>query len=153
MKVAQLCPTLCDPMDCSLPDSSVVGTLQARKLEWVAIPFCRSPSRDVSKTPSNHNTSGWKIFLGFPLCHHFGPLVSGPSVCSLRPLPRAHILCADSSMFFFLFFFLATLCGMTDLSSLTRDQTVPPAPQAWSLNHWTDKEVHLACLFISPCIC
>ena len=36
--VTQLCPTLCDPMDCSLPGSSVHGILQARILEWVAIP-------------------------------------------------------------------------------------------------------------------
>ena len=35
--VAQSCPTLCDPMDCSLPGSSVHGILQARRLEWVAI--------------------------------------------------------------------------------------------------------------------
>ena len=33
------CPTLCDPMDCSLPGSSFHGILQARVLEWVAIPF------------------------------------------------------------------------------------------------------------------
>ena len=32
-------PTLCDPIDCSLPGSSVHGILQARILEWVAIPF------------------------------------------------------------------------------------------------------------------
>ena len=32
-EVAQLCPTLCDPMDCSLPDSSVHGIFQARILE------------------------------------------------------------------------------------------------------------------------
>ena len=37
--VVQLCPTLCDPMDCSLPGSSVHGILQARILEWVAISF------------------------------------------------------------------------------------------------------------------
>ena len=36
-EVAQSCPTLCDPMDCSLPGSSVHGVLQARVLEWVAI--------------------------------------------------------------------------------------------------------------------
>ena len=35
----QLCPTLCDPMDSSLPGSSVHGILQARILEWVAISF------------------------------------------------------------------------------------------------------------------
>ena len=35
-EVAQSCPTLCDPVDCSLPGSSVHGILQARILEWVA---------------------------------------------------------------------------------------------------------------------
>jgi len=38
-EVAQLCPTLSDPMDCSLPDSSVHRIFQARVLEWVAIAF------------------------------------------------------------------------------------------------------------------
>ena len=37
MLVAQSCPIFCDPMDCSLPGSSVHGILQARILEWVAI--------------------------------------------------------------------------------------------------------------------
>ena len=36
--------TLCNPMDCSPPDSSVHGTLQAKLLEWVAIPFSRGTS-------------------------------------------------------------------------------------------------------------
>ena len=38
-EVAKLCPTLCDPMDCSLPGSLVHGIFQARVLEWVAIFF------------------------------------------------------------------------------------------------------------------
>ena len=42
--VTQSCPILCDPMDCSPPDSSVHGILQARILEWVAIPFSRGSS-------------------------------------------------------------------------------------------------------------
>ena len=37
--VAQLCPTLCNPVDCSLAGSSVHGILQARILGWVAVPF------------------------------------------------------------------------------------------------------------------
>ena len=37
--VSQVCPTLCDPMDCSLPGSSVHGIFQARTLQWVAISF------------------------------------------------------------------------------------------------------------------
>ena len=39
--VAKLCLTLCDPMDCSLPDSSVQEISQARILEWVATSFFR----------------------------------------------------------------------------------------------------------------
>ena len=42
-KSLQLCLTLCNPMHCSLPSSSVHGILQARTLEWVAI----SSSRDL----------------------------------------------------------------------------------------------------------
>ena len=37
--VTQLYPTLCDPMDCSLPGSSVHGILQARILDWVTMPL------------------------------------------------------------------------------------------------------------------
>ena len=44
-EVAQSCLTLCDPMDCSLPGSSVHGIFQARVLEWVAISFSRGSSR------------------------------------------------------------------------------------------------------------
>ena len=36
-EVTQSCPTLCDPMDCSLPGSSVHGIFQAIVLEWIAI--------------------------------------------------------------------------------------------------------------------
>ena len=43
--VAKLCPTPCDPMHCSAPGSSVHGLLQARVLEWVAIPFSRGSSQ------------------------------------------------------------------------------------------------------------
>ena len=42
--VAQSCPTLCNPMDCTLPGSSVHGILQARILEWVAIFFSKGSS-------------------------------------------------------------------------------------------------------------
>ena len=51
-EVAQSFLTLCDPVDCSLPGSSVHGILQARILEWVAIYF----SRDI---PSKYNIVSW----------------------------------------------------------------------------------------------
>ena len=44
-EVAQSCPTLCDPMDCSLSGSSVHGIFQARVLEWIAISFSRGSSQ------------------------------------------------------------------------------------------------------------
>ena len=44
VSVAQLCLTLCNPMDRSLTGSSVYGILQGRILEWVAIPFSRGSS-------------------------------------------------------------------------------------------------------------
>ena len=53
-KSLQLCPILCDPVDCSLPDFSIHGILQARTLEWVAISFSMAnldsiwKSRDIT---------------------------------------------------------------------------------------------------------
>ena len=49
-KVAQLCPTFCDPMGYSLPGSSLHGILQARVLEWVAISFSRGSSQPRDRT-------------------------------------------------------------------------------------------------------
>ena len=49
-EVAQSCPILCDPVDCSLPGSSIHGILQARILEWVAISFSRGSSRPRDQT-------------------------------------------------------------------------------------------------------
>ena len=48
--VAQLCPTLCNPMDGSPPGSSVHGILQARILKWIAIPFSRRSSQPRDQT-------------------------------------------------------------------------------------------------------
>ena len=53
-EVAQSCPTLCDPMDCSPPGSSIHGILQARILEWVAISFSRGSSRPRDRTQVSH---------------------------------------------------------------------------------------------------
>ena len=48
--IAQSCPTLCDPMDYSLSDSSVHGIFQASVLEWVAISFSRGSSQPRDQT-------------------------------------------------------------------------------------------------------
>ena len=54
VKVAQSCPTLCNPMDYSLPGSSVHGILQARILEWVAIPLSRGSCQPRDQTQVSH---------------------------------------------------------------------------------------------------
>ena len=57
--VTQSCPTLCDPMDCSPPGSSVHGILQARILEWVAILFSRASSRSRGWTQVSCTAGGF----------------------------------------------------------------------------------------------
>ena len=52
--VTQPCLTHCDPMDCSLPGSSVHGILQARILEWVAMPSSRGSSQPRDRTQAFH---------------------------------------------------------------------------------------------------
>ena len=73
--VAQLCLTLCDPMDCRPSSPSVHGILQARILEWVAIPFSRGSFQPRDRTQvsctagrfftiwSNREAPDWKSVL------------------------------------------------------------------------------------------
>ena len=49
-EVTRSCPTVCNPMECSLPGSSVHGILQARILEWVTISFSRGSSQSRDQT-------------------------------------------------------------------------------------------------------
>ena len=53
-EVAQSCPTLCGPVDCILPGSSIHGILQARILEWVAISFSMGSSWPRDRTEVSH---------------------------------------------------------------------------------------------------
>ena len=50
VSVSQSCPTLCDPVDCSPPGSSVHEIFQARILEWVAISFSKGSSQSRDRT-------------------------------------------------------------------------------------------------------
>ena len=65
---AQLCPTLCEPMDCSPPGSSVHRIFQARKLDWVAISSSRGSSWPKDWTSVSCITGGfftnWAAKLG-----------------------------------------------------------------------------------------
>ena len=59
--VAESCPTLCDPMVYSAPGSSVHVILQARKLEWVTIPFSRGSSSPRDQTQVSHSAGTFFI--------------------------------------------------------------------------------------------
>ena len=63
-EVAQSCPTLSDPMDCSLPGSSVHGISQARVLEWGAIAFSAGPITSWQIDGEKMETVRDFIFLG-----------------------------------------------------------------------------------------
>ena len=64
-KLLQSCPPLCDPIDCSPPGSSVHGILQARILEWVAIPFSRASSQ-----PRNQTCISYVSCIGRQVLYH-----------------------------------------------------------------------------------
>ena len=59
VKATQASPTLCNPMDCSLPGSSVHGILQARILEWVAVPFPSGSSQPRYQTQVSCSVGGF----------------------------------------------------------------------------------------------
>ena len=58
----QLCPILCDPMDCSPPGSSVLGIFQARILEWVAISFKFNLHLKLRSLASPRFSKVWSTF-------------------------------------------------------------------------------------------
>ena len=61
-KLLQSCPTLCDPIDCSPPGSSVRRILQARILEWVVMPSSRGSSRPRDRTYVSYMSCiGWQV--------------------------------------------------------------------------------------------
>jgi len=67
---AQLCPTFCDPMDCSLPGFSVHGIFQARVLEWVAISFSKGSSQAGDWTRVSNIAGRCFTLWAIALCVH-----------------------------------------------------------------------------------
>ena len=83
---AQSCLALCDFMNCSLPGSSVHGILQARILEWIAIPFSRGSSWPRGQTQVSCFVGR---FFTIWATGKMGPIISGPHHALLftpRPL-------------------------------------------------------------------
>ena len=81
-EVAQLCLTLCNPLDCSLPGSSFHGIFQARILEWVAISFSRGSSRPRGWIRVSHTVGRLALPSELPEAPvwlgHFHPVTHSP---------------------------------------------------------------------------
>ena len=84
--VARSCPTLCDPLDCSLPSSSVHGIFQARLLEWVTISSSRGSSQPRDQTRVSWTTGGFFTTWAIEEAASLTFKIQG---CRL---PRGHIL-------------------------------------------------------------
>ena len=111
-EVAQSCPTLRDPMDCSLPGSSVHGIFQARVLEWVASAFSTPSTQRHPKKANNippfadyvrwlpiYHEFQWtepfhSCFQGCPLCHTHMHFVLFPRSCVGVTFSPCSFLCA-----------------------------------------------------------
>ena len=102
-KLLQSCLTFCNPMDCSLPGSSIHGILQARILEWVTMTCSWG-----SSLPRDRTHVSYVSCIGRRVLYHECHL--GPPGCCLLLL---HMFCL---------FVLATLSGLWDLSPPVRDQ-------------------------------
>jgi len=89
-EVAQSCPTLSDPMDCSLTGSSVHGICQARVLEWGAIAFSDGEAYSFISLHSVHSLSHVCLSMTHGLQHARPPCPSPtPKICSNScPLSR-----------------------------------------------------------------
>ena len=70
-EVAQSCLTPRDPMDCSLPGSSVHGILQARVLEWVAIDFSLHSATETYKLIQLFWRRIWKNLIELKICIYY----------------------------------------------------------------------------------
>ena len=75
---SQSCLTLCDPMDCTPPGSSVYGIVQARILEWVTISYYRGSSqpRDQTYISCGSRTGSWGLFFFFFFFYHLSHMLS-----------------------------------------------------------------------------
>ena len=75
-KSLQSCPTLCDPVDYSLPGFSVHGTLQARIVEWVAMPSSRGSSQPRDQTQVSYISyiDRWVFFTTSATWEVLGPI-------------------------------------------------------------------------------
>ena len=97
VKSLQLCPTLCDPMDCSPPGSSVQRILQAGILKWVVLSFSRGSSqpRDRTHVSMSPALACFFITVGIAQMFNLGLLFFSLDMLSQVVLFRVFLYCSD----------------------------------------------------------
>ena len=140
-EVTQSCPTLSDPIDCSLPGSSIHGIFQAGVLEWGAIAF----SEGFTRTYRKWNSSNILLSCPFNLGHQ-DQSVSAPNSCISKFIPAAHYDNSSHTVFFFLskFFYFRTDVDYRKLVKIKSSfMSYPISP---IINTYLSM-VHLSCFF------
>ena len=88
-EVAQSCPSLSNPLDCSLPSSSVRGICQAIVLEWIAISFSKLPFKPGNGRTTSQRWAPWAFLTRVSSCKalsHCGPAQASPAALFLKHL-------------------------------------------------------------------
>ena len=123
-KSFQLCLTLCDPVDCNLPDSSVHGILQARILDWVAIPFSRR-----SSWPRDWIRVSYVFCMGRRVLYR---LATRKAIVRARGLISCGSQAPEHRLGIFFFLFSCSMptlsCGVQDLAPRLG---IKPGPLPW----------------------
>ena len=144
-RLLQTCPTLCDPMDYSPPDSTVHGILQARILERVVISFSRgsSPPGDL---PHLGILSIQGSGIGRQVLYHQRHLGSpwtssgwGGGLLFCLQWHLNHFFHTLKRIIFTMFLLHRAACGICVPQPAMEPK--PPVVEAWSLNHWPAREV------------
>ena len=158
-EVAQSCPTLCDPMDCSLQGFSIHGIFQARIVEWVTISFSRGSSRPRDGTRVSHIGgrcfnlwATWKQlgFLPQEICNVIISVFSNPSSGPLFAwpgtdwdwIPQSHWLAPKGTYW---------ICGLLPkgVASPWLDRRMHPRSNFYSWLH-IFRASREACYFATP---
>ena len=136
VKWLQSCPTLCNPMNHSLPGSSVHGILQASILEWVAMPSSRGSSQPRDRTPVSY-----VCCIDRQVLYHKHPLgsIKRPVCCFYKAAKDTFLVssCSDAVIIFDSCTF-AVCQGTSHLFSGT-----PASPISKKGNEWHSHRIHM----------
>ena len=136
-EITQSCPTLCNPVNCSPPGSSVLGILQPRILEWVAISFSRGTSQPRNRTQVSYiagrRSENLWIFCLTHLCWispvRLGVELLAQDMCILSS--GRFLLSGFSKWFHQLCTFMSNLWGLLYLPPIFRIRRLKLLPIWW----------------------